>query len=111
MFHIYLKYLNEDTASASQSQVPFNFNEIDNALEAYNLGRNERIQLFKVLAGILLLGNICFEAFEEKCQLSEASKQVLLDVATLFSMDGGELEACLTSRRVLDEKYVVRDFH
>lgn len=97
---IFLKYLHEHTTEAIQTSVPCDIAVIDKALEAHGLQNHERMALYKVLAGILLIGNITFEDFDGYCRVIDGSKQLLLDVASLFAMDAIELEDCLTYRLI-----------
>lgn len=76
------------------------FQSIDDALKTAGIVEENRLKIYKILSGILLLGNIEFEQLDGKdgCFVSNASK--LSPVAKLFGIDKEKLENVLVNRLI-----------
>lgn len=99
--HFFPKYLPQKTI-----EVPYDIAEVENALDHFGLSKSTRMSLFKILSGILFMGNIDFDDIDGGCRVSDNSKQVLITVASLFGIQTNELEECVTTREIHSLRYV-----
>lgn len=83
---------------------PYDIDTIDNALDRFGLTKDMRTYVYKVLAGVLLIGNITFEDTEVGCSVTKVSEDIFTNAANLFGIDATELKDCLTSRPVVSLK-------
>lgn len=64
----------------------------------------ERLNVYKILVGIFLLGDISFEIqntdSNEKCNVAETSRQILNNAAELFRLEALTLEDALVTRSI-----------
>lgn len=99
--HFFPKYLPQ-----KKFDVPYGIAEVNDALDHFGLDKSTRMGLFKILSGILLIGNIGFDDIDGGCRVSDDSKQVLTTVASLFGIETNELEECVTTRQIRSLRYV-----
>ncbi|RXN12748.1 unconventional myosin-XIX [Labeo rohita] len=95
-------------ATAAALENTFSFSSTEDCLQEtveamINLGIDEgkRAQIFRILAGLLQLGNVDFSPASEEaqqCDLNEHSKGFLQKTADLLEVPLDELQSCLTVR-------------
>lgn len=82
------------------SQQDTNFLKIDEQLATFGLTRDERECVYKLLAGILHLGNIEFESSDDdSCRIAITSEDTYKTVAQLLSIELSVLESNLIYRK------------
>lgn len=77
------------------------FEETLEAMGHLGIDTEPQREIFRILAGILQLGNVGFSSpsdDSQPCDLEETSKDYLQNAAELFGVDAEELEACLRVR-------------
>lgn len=77
------------------------FEETLEAMGHLGVDTERQREIFRILAGILQLGNVAFSSpsdDSQPCDLEEASKDYLQNAAELFGVAAEELEACLRVR-------------
>lgn len=77
------------------------FEETLEAMGHLGIDTEPQREIFRILAGILQLGNVGFSSpsdDSQPCDLEETSKDYLQNAAELFGVDVEELEACLRVR-------------
>lgn len=108
-----LQYLPNHSSKFDSKEVsvpPHNFETIDMAFASFGFDDAERLNIYKILVGILLLEDITFEMEftnrEEMCNISKSSIYILNNIAELFQLDALTLENALVSRsiRIKDSK-------
>uniref|UniRef100_UPI00398E6FC2 myosin VIa isoform X2 n=1 Tax=Pristiophorus japonicus TaxID=55135 RepID=UPI00398E6FC2 len=80
------------------------FNRMCVAMKKIGLGDMEKLDLFRVVAGVLHLGNVDFEeagSTSGGCVLKNKSSQSLDHCAELLGLDGDDLRVSLTTRVML----------
>ncbi|MES1909476.1 MAG: hypothetical protein MHM6MM_002207 [Cercozoa sp. M6MM] len=76
-------------------------NEVKEALTSFNVGEQTQQDLFAVVAGLLHLGNIKFEAIDDdSCKVDESTAKHVAAAADLLGIDEDRLRARLTSATV-----------
>lgn len=80
------------------------FEKLDVALTNFGFDTVKRSIIYKILAGILLLGDLTFEPEDtrnnDKCYISKLSRQSLINAAELFGLDACMLENTVLSRDI-----------
>lgn len=78
------------------------------ALSNFEFDTVKRSVIYKILAGILLLGDLTFEPEvtknNDECYISESSRQSLINAAELFGID-----ACMLENTVLLRDINIKD--
>lgn len=74
------------------------FQGFDHAMSTLGLLETEKTDFYEVIAGILHLGNVKFEAYGEGCKINDSSRESFEFAATLLRADTLELEAVLTKK-------------
>lgn len=77
------------------------FEETLEAMGHLGIDTEQQREIFRILAGILQLGNVSFSSSSDDsqpCDLEESSKDYLHNAAELFGVTAEELEACLRVR-------------
>lgn len=79
------------------------FKETESALAHFGVGDAQRVDIFKIVAAVLHLGNVGFEDSPEDtrggCRVKDGpSATSLQTVAELIGIDGDELRQCMLSR-------------
>lgn len=86
------------------SDPPYSFEAIDATLAVFGFDNAERLNIYKILVGILLLEDILFEIrntdSSEKCYVAETSRHILNNAALLFRLDAFTLENALVTRSI-----------
>ncbi|XP_029688524.1 myosin VIb isoform X5 [Takifugu rubripes] len=80
------------------------FNRMCVAMKRIGLDDTEKLDLFRVVAGVLHLGNVCFEETGSSsggCILKNQSSQTLQYCAELLGLDQDDLRVSLTTRVML----------
>lgn len=72
----------------------------------------ERINIYKILVGILLLEDLVFELRntdgDEKCYVAETTRHILKNAAELFRLDVLTLEQALVTRSIRIRKSTIK---
>ena len=78
------------------------FADLRDALRTFGLGPDDQTEIFKLLAGILWLGNVTFAAEDTSCgeQASIENPEMLQTAAGLFGVDAAQLASVLTTRTI-----------
>lgn len=78
------------------------FVNLDQALSRLGLSGESKLEIYKLVAGVLHLGNISFEDNPEDakggCKVSPSSEQSLTITSSLIGVDPSELRQALISR-------------
>lgn len=95
-----------DGRGENQSRKPENLEAVDSALARAGINNEQRLQIYKILAAILHLGNIVFEEkiSTEKCRISELTKKHFECSAHLLNIEPRLLEIALLTRTI-EPKY------
>jgi len=75
------------------------FEELCSSLSALGFSEEEKAQIFKIVAGILTLGNCVFDAGDDRAMLRDAAP--LLRTGELFGVDPRMLGRCMLWRKVV----------
>lgn len=86
----------------------FDFKTIDAALgKIYT--EDKRTIIYKILAGILFMGNIEFEKIDDdSCNITSKSEQALLKASSLVQINPDELKNILTEQRMMIRESEIR---
>lgn len=79
------------------------FEKLDKALGDFGFDSAKRTIIYKILAGILLVGDLKFmlkNSEDDNCLLSESSMSNLTKAAELFQLEASILENALLSRDI-----------
>lgn len=74
------------------------FQNFDHAMSKLGMLETEKTEFYEVIAGILHLGNVEFEAYGEGCRINDLSRVSFEFAATLLHADTLELEPVLTKK-------------
>lgn len=87
------------TTSVDSINDSSDFKEMDSAMDAVGVGP-EKMEFYKIVAGIMHLGNVDFDAKRDACDVSGRSSGSLEDAASLFGMDSRDLARALTHKTI-----------
>ncbi|CAD7939285.1 unnamed protein product [Amoebophrya sp. A120] len=78
------------------------YNEVVSAFEDVTIGEKKRADLFKAVAGILLLGNVSFQAGKNDSSICDKTKEV----STAWECDDKVLQTAITNKKLIVGKDV-----
>lgn len=76
------------------------FQRFDGSLDTFNMNKEQKSNLYKLIAGILYLSLIKFESSENGVTVSETSREALQIGSTLLSIGSDELIQALTIKKI-----------
>lgn len=76
---------------------PYNFEEVDTALGNIGFTTEQRLSIYKILAGIIFLRKIKFDAIDESAHIVD-SRESLINASELIGIDFNALEKALIMR-------------
>lgn len=76
------------------------FQRFNVALDTFNMSKEQKCNLYKLIAGMLYLSLIKFEYSKDGATVSETSKRAVQIGSTLLSIDSDELIQALTIKKI-----------
>lgn len=78
------------------------FIEMDSVLESLGITQENRLVAYRLVAGILNLGNVEFKNFGfNECHITDCSRETMSRAADLLSINQNDLETSLTNRSII----------
>ncbi|GBG34585.1 Myosin-IB [Hondaea fermentalgiana] len=94
------------TTSVSSINDGSDFSEMDKAMDAVGIGA-DKMEFYGIVAGILHLGNVDFDAKRDSCDVSRSSSGALGDAAALLGMDTSDLARAITHKTIQSRTEVI----
>lgn len=76
------------------------FERFDEALSQFNIIPEQRIILYRIIAGILHLSKVDFEDNDPTCSISKSSDESVQIASQLLSIDSNDLVQNLTTKQL-----------
>lgn len=87
-------------ATVENEYIVAEFNRFNEALGKFNINPDQRIILYRIIAGIMQLMDINFEDNATGCFISESSKETVQIASELLSVDSIDLIQNMTTKRM-----------
>ncbi|KAL4342196.1 hypothetical protein GQ457_08G007060 [Hibiscus cannabinus] len=80
------------------------FHKLMGALDAFQFSKEDKNQVFEMLAAVLWLGNITFQVIDNKNHVEASNDEALISAARLLGCASDELKHALSTHRIQPDK-------